>query len=164
MTKLHCLRSWKLSSLHHALLAQCADNAYYKLPGLRRYEKTAFQQEVQRGFDALQDNAWVVLDASKSIEALQTEVCRPCTSRIVQTHPDLFVKLFCECLHPSTCASSALCFCHCAVASQQIDCDGCAQVQDAAAAIISRCKSGAPLRKLWRAASPPLASIGNTHS
>ena len=39
-----------------------------------RYEKTAFQQEVQRGFDALQDNSWVVLDASKSIEALQTEV------------------------------------------------------------------------------------------
>ena len=39
-----------------------------------RYENTAFQQEVQQGFDALQDNSWVVLDASKSIEALQTEV------------------------------------------------------------------------------------------
>ena len=39
-----------------------------------RYEKTAFQQKVQRGFDALQDNSWVVLDASNSIEALQTEV------------------------------------------------------------------------------------------
>ncbi|KAL0024368.1 hypothetical protein WJX79_005053 [Trebouxia sp. C0005] len=78
--------------------------------GSERYEKTAFQQEVQRGFDALQDNSWVVLDASKSIEALQTEV------------------------------------------------------QGAAAAVISRCRSGSPIRKLWKAASTPFASIGNTCS
>ena len=39
-----------------------------------RYEKTAFQQEVQQRFDALQDSFWTALDASKSIEALQTEV------------------------------------------------------------------------------------------
>ena len=39
-----------------------------------------------------------------------------------------------------------------------------AQVQGAAAAVISRCRSGTPIRKLWRAASPPLASIGNTCS
>lgn len=41
---------------------------------LRRYEKTAFQCEVQRGFDACQDSSWLVLDASKTIEDLQLEV------------------------------------------------------------------------------------------
>lgn len=40
-----------------------------------RYEKTAFQQEVQQRFDALQDSSWTMLDASKSIEELQSEVC-----------------------------------------------------------------------------------------
>ena len=39
-----------------------------------RYEKTTFQQEVQHGFDALQDNSWLILDASKSIADLQAEV------------------------------------------------------------------------------------------
>lgn len=39
-----------------------------------RYEKTAFQKEVQQRFDALQDSYWTVLDASKSIEDLQVEV------------------------------------------------------------------------------------------
>lgn len=46
--------------------------------------------------------------------------------------------------------------------SLRLRCD--AQVQGAAAAVISRCRSGAPIRKLWRAASPPLGSIGNTCS
>lgn len=39
-----------------------------------RYEKTAFQKEVQQRFDALQDSSWTVLDASRSIEDLQLEV------------------------------------------------------------------------------------------
>ena len=34
----------------------------------------SFQQEVQQRFDALQDSSWTVLDASKSIAELQTQV------------------------------------------------------------------------------------------
>ncbi|KAL3155999.1 hypothetical protein ABBQ32_012988 [Trebouxia sp. C0010 RCD-2024] len=78
--------------------------------GEERYENTAFQQEVQHRFDGLQDSSWTVLDASRSIEDLQTEV------------------------------------------------------QAAATTAISRCQTGAPLRQLWRAASPPLNSIDNTYT
>lgn len=68
---------------------------------MSRYEKTAFQHEVQRGFDALQDSSWVVLDASKSIEALQTEVCHPFIYQVAHIPRGLFLKLFCKCVYPS---------------------------------------------------------------
>ena len=91
----------KVSTLHSVALAWSADNAPNQLLGMRRYEKTAFQQEVQRGFDALQDSSWVVLDASKSIEALQTEVCHLYKSDAVYIPPGLFLMLYCECVYPS---------------------------------------------------------------
>lgn len=42
--------------------------------GGERYEKTAFQSKVAQNFNALMDDSWHTLDASRSIEDIHTDV------------------------------------------------------------------------------------------
>jgi len=174
----HSCASGHCTELRSSTFQQCG-----RCVPVYRYEKTAFQQEVQRGFDALQDASWTVLDASKSIEDLQAEVWHrhPCSiTRSHQTEDNV-----CLCLHPwgmidfvkqqnakavLSCLvqwDTYLC-CYATMHERVVQHNQCeilcTQVQAAAAAVISRCRSGTPVRKLWRAASPPLTSIGNTYS
>ncbi len=44
--------------------------------GQERYERTDFQQEVDRQFELLMDESWHVLDASRDIDSLHAEVVK----------------------------------------------------------------------------------------
>ena len=50
-------------------MAQVRDNY-----GSERYEKSTFQARVAQCFEALKDDTWKVMDASRSIEDIHTEV------------------------------------------------------------------------------------------
>lgn len=43
--------------------------------GEERYEKVDFQKKVERLFEALKGPEWHILDASRDVESLHTEIC-----------------------------------------------------------------------------------------
>lgn len=56
--------------------------------GKERYEKVAFQQEVERQFEKLKGDQWMTLDASRDIESLHAEILQE-TLRVMDASGDL---------------------------------------------------------------------------
>lgn len=56
--------------------------------GEERYEKVAFQQQVERQYGELKGEQWMVLDASRDIESLHKDILQE-TLRVIKASCDL---------------------------------------------------------------------------